>query len=113
MKVQLKTWMAITVFILFASYSFAQTKKPPVPWVSAKGYWVIESNIHLPNTHTIRFYTNENMLVYAENLVDVNLNPNKRKIKMKLKEVLETAVWAWNKSKQAEINKDYVAAKLK
>jgi hypothetical protein len=113
MKFQLKTGMAILLFILFTRCSFAQTKATHMPWVSSKGYWVTESNIQQPNNHTIRFYTNENILVYTETLAGVKLNTNKRKIKMKLKEVLETAVWAWNKSKQAEVNKDYVAAKLK
>jgi hypothetical protein len=43
----------------------------------------------------------------------MKLNPDKKKVKMKLKEVLEASVLVWQKSKQPEANKDYVTAKLK
>lgn len=115
MKQQLKKWMAAAVFTLLTISAFAQDEESPVaaPWVSDKGYWVVESNIHSPLNHIVRFYTNENVLVYTENISGMKLNPVKRKVKMKLKEVMESLVLAWQKNRQPEANKDYVTAKLK
>jgi hypothetical protein len=92
----------------------SQEPKPVIPkWHSEKGYWVLESNINEPLTHTVRFYTNENILVYKEEISGVRLDPSRRKIKMKLKNVLETAIEAWSLKKVAMENRDYVAAVLK
>jgi len=115
MKQQLKKWMTAVVFTFLAISAFAQDDESPAaaPWVSDKGYWVLESNIHSPLNHIVRFYTNEDVLVYTENISGMRLNPDKRKVKMKLKEVLEATVLAWQKNSQPEANKDYVTAKLK
>lgn len=69
-------------------------------WVSKKGFWVVESNAASPKTHVIRFYNNDNTLVYKETLSDVKLNLNKARIKMKLKRVLESSVVAFEKKKE-------------
>jgi hypothetical protein len=78
-------------------YSFSQNSRGTPRWVSEKGYWVVESNIHSPKKHIIRFYNNENSLVYTETLTNVKLNPYKRKTKMKLKKILESSVVAREK----------------
>jgi hypothetical protein len=114
MKQQFKTMMLAAAFLLAGAVAFAQKEKTASPaWVSEKGYWVLESNENSPLQHTVRFYTNDNVLVYTENIGGFKLNPGKRKVKMKLKQVLETSVIAWQKSKQPEVNRDYVAAVLK
>jgi len=86
----------ITLFscILLSTAVFGQEAKMP-RWVSEKGYWVIESNINNRNNHIIWFYNNDDQLVYKETLSSVKLNPNKRRVRLKLKAVLESAVWAW------------------
>ncbi len=102
---------AIALFLFMAGAN-AQTEKT-APWGSEKGYWVVESNKNSPLQHTIRFYNNTDVLVYTETVSNTNLNCEKRKVKMKLKQVLETAVIAWERSQQPSANKDYVAAILK
>jgi aromatic ring-opening dioxygenase LigB subunit len=60
---------------------------------------VVESNASLPRNHIVRFYDNENNLVYSEKLSGVKLNTEKRRVRMKLKKILETAVVAYENKK--------------
>ncbi len=113
MKQYFKTMMTAIVLALISFSSFAQEEQPAAPkWVSDKGYWVIESNIKDPLNHVVRFYNNDNVLLYKETVSGVKLNPEKRTVKMKLKKVLETTVIAWEQKKTTEENKNYVAAIL-
>lgn len=84
------------IAMLTFAYFIAPAQEYHTPkWVSEKGYWVVEGNVKTPLDHTIRFYNNENMLVYTESLKGMKLNTNKRKVKMKLKKALESAIIAW------------------
>ncbi|MEP7374380.1 MAG: hypothetical protein ABI675_13385 [Chitinophagaceae bacterium] len=103
-----RSWIVVAILSLISMGSFAQSaafkdeEKPKFPrWVSDKGYWVVESNIKAPKDHIIRFYNTGNVLVYKETLVDVKLNPEKVKTKMKLKKILESSVMAWENKKQS------------
>jgi len=107
MKHSLKSGIAIIIGCLLSVAALSQNKKQ-APWASDNGYWVIESNIHNPLHSIIRFYIKDNTLIYTENIDGVKLNPEKRKVKMKLKEALETSVLAWMKNKIPGTNKDYV-----
>ena len=49
--------------------------------------------------HIIRFYNNDNELLYKETITGVKMKAGKRKVKMKLKKVLEASVQAWEKKK--------------
>jgi hypothetical protein len=113
MKKQFQTGIALLLFSFFA-FSAAAQEEPATTakWVSDKGYWVVEGNIHEPLQHTIRFYNNDDVLLYKETLSGVKLNLDKRKVKMKLKKVLESAVIAWEQKKTTEVDKSYVAAIL-
>jgi hypothetical protein len=103
MKQKIKPLVFAAVLSLFSVCSFAQEEYPTPRWVSDKGYWVIEGNIHSPKNNIIWFYNNDNVLVYKEVVSGIRLNPNKRKVKMKLKKVLESSVTAWEeKGKPAE-----------
>ena len=115
MKQKSKTWMAAIAFSLISLSSFAQEgQQSTIPrWVPDKGYWVVETNIHSPLNHIIWFYNNDNVLIYKEALSGIKLNPDKRKVKMKLKWVLESALLAWEQKGIPEENKKYVAAILK
>jgi len=116
MKQKTKTWVAAIALSFFSFCSFAQeeTVVTAAPrWVSDKGYWVVESNIHSPLNHIVWFYNNDNVLIYKEAVTGIKLNEAKRKIKMKLKKVLEASVTAWEQKRVMEENKDYVAAMLK
>lgn len=91
----------------------AQIAEKPVPkWISSKGYWVVEGNKNSPKENTIRFYTNNNQLVYKENISGTKLKLQKNKVKMQLKEVLEKSITEWATSNIAGENKEYVKAIL-
>ena len=93
--------LSLTSIGSFAQLSFQQERRPKLPgWVSEKGYWVVESNIHSPLNHVVSFYTNDNQLIYNETLTGIKLNPEKRKVKLKLKKILESAVLAQENKKE-------------
>ena len=76
----------------------AQEAQSALPkWVSEKGYWVVRSNINDRYNHSIWFYNNDNILVHRETVTGTRLNPNKRKVRMRLKRILESAVIAAGK----------------
>jgi hypothetical protein len=114
-----RSWIFIAVLSLISMGTFGQLTeskeggKPKFPrWVSDKGYWVVESNINTPKDHIIRFYNTDNVLVYKETLAGVKLNPEKTKVKMKLKKILESSIVAWEKKKQRNEEKALVKSVL-
>lgn len=109
MKQLFFTFKIIIFFSLLTSGIYAQNlKSKKHRFVSDKGYWVIENNIHNPLNHTISFYNNENELLYKESLTGVKLNPEKRSIKSKLKSVLEASIIAWEKRKKTLLPEEEV-----
>jgi len=72
------------------------------PWVSDRGYWVIETSGTSPRDHQVWFYTNNNELIYHESLTNVSLNPDKKKVKMRMKKLLEASVTAFERTRRAE-----------
>jgi hypothetical protein len=101
MKRQLKKYVVVFIFLLSGFFAFGQQAMQKQPgWVSANGYWVVEGNIHSPLQHTVRFYNNDHLLVGRKDLSGTRLNINKRRVKMKLKEMLETSLLAWEKTKR-------------
>jgi hypothetical protein len=97
MKQKLIHGIAITVLSFLSCYACSQEQTPTPDWVSDKGYWVIETNKHTPLDHILWFYNNENTLVYKETLHGVRLNPDKRRVKMKLKKAVEAVIIVWEK----------------
>ena len=93
---------------------FAQDKSRNTPeWVSEKGWWVVESNIHAPKQHIVYFYNNDGVLVYKEKIEGLRINPSKKITKMQLKQVLETTVLAWEKQHQLKENEALVVTELR
>jgi len=85
--------LLVAIFTLSYFVAPAQEQKHTGPkWISQKGYWVVEGNVKTPLTNTIRFYDNDDELLYTEKLDGVKLNINRRKVRMKLKQVLESAI---------------------
>jgi len=102
--------MAVFIFMLLGSFAFGQQAIQKQPgWVSANGYWVVEGNIHSPLQHTIRFYNNDHLLVGRKDLTGVRLDINKRRVKMKLKDMLEASLVAWERAKR---NRETEVAKI-
>jgi len=104
----------LLVGLLVQAATFAQDNPPPSPeWVSAKGYWVVESNIHAPKQHTVYFYNNDGVLVYKEKIDGLRINPKRFITRMQLKRVLESAVMAWENNQQLKENQSLVVNSLR
>ncbi len=90
----------VIILLLIGSGVHAQRfhKKSKTPrWVSDRGFWQIETNIHTPNKNVVYFFDNDQTLIYKENVDGVVLDLRKKEIKMRLKKALEAAINAWNK----------------
>lgn len=79
------------------------------PWVPTKGFWVAESNIFHPKQGMLYFYTNDQQLVYRETFNDWKVNLKKRRTLMRLKEVLDSCIVAWEHTGVATANEGRVA----
>lgn len=109
----LRALIAAIIFLITLSPASAQRTGRQVPrWLSTKGYWVVETNGSNKREHIVRFYTNDNRLVYLESLSGVSLKTSKRSVKMKLKKVLETSIAVWEVKKQQSENLALLAGKL-
>lgn len=107
----MKKHLFVTLFLglLVQATLFAQNNHRATPeWVSAKGWWVVESNIHTPKVNIIYFYNNDGVLVYKEKIEGLRINPSKKAIRMRLKQVLESAVVTWEKEHQLKENESLV-----
>jgi hypothetical protein len=101
MKKKIQQYMAAGIFSFISLIAAGQDQPEKPSWVTDKGYWVVESNIHTPLQHSIRFYNNENVLIGRKELSGVKLDTRKRKVKLMLKEVLESSLLAWENSNPA------------
>jgi len=114
MKKSIKQLFVIAGLLLLGVAATAQqeevstTASATPRWVSAKGYWVVESNIKSPKSSVIRFYNNEHTMVYSEKIEGVALKLQRRKVKMHLKKVLESSVVAWEANRSASENEGWV-----
>jgi hypothetical protein len=109
-----KLFITLLVGLLIQAAAFAQDNQHPSPeWVSAKGYWVVESNIHIPKQHTVYFYNLDGVLVYKEKIDGLRINPKRYTTRMQLKQVLESAVMAWENKQQLKENQAFVVNSLR
>lgn len=92
--------------------SFKSSQGPK--WISEKGFWVVESNIHQPRKSIIYFYNNKKELVYKELITDEKFKLHKRKTLIRIKNTLETVLIAWDKGQPISENEGFfIAAKNK
>ena len=81
-------------------------------WISDKGFWVVESNVHNKLEHIIHFYNNSKQEIYKETISGVKLKLNKRKTLMQMKSVLETVVIAWEQKEPLGQNRKLLIAAI-
>lgn len=113
MKSKIK-FVAVVIFILLTKISFGQSNSDKAPrWVPNEGHWVVEQNNDQPRHNIIRFYNDQDELVYTEALDGIVLDVHRKKVKMKLKKLLEDILINWTKNKTKETNRGYVAAVFK
>jgi len=113
MKQITKTMTGFLFLLMISGTINSQEQDHTVPWVSDKGFWTTESNIHDPLDHIIRFYTNDGRLFHTEKLSGVKLDVDKRKTKMKLKKALEQTMELYSKQEPAKQISEYLVAYLK
>lgn len=77
------------------------------PWVCTNGFWVVESNIKTPLLNKVRFYTSNGLLMEEKEMNGIKLNVKRRKVKIALKQMLETVMLAWEQQRQSEWVKKY------
>lgn len=100
-------FLGLFISVLSAS---AQEEESPSPvtyvipkYVSDKGYWVVEGNIHNRLENTIYFYNNDDLRIYQQTITG-KLKLGKRKTLMHMKRMLETAVVAWEQKRPVNEN---------
>lgn len=107
-------FVTLIMGILIQTVALAQNNTRVTPdWVSDKGWWVVESNIHTPKQHIIYFYNNDGVLVYKEKIEGMRIKASKRTTRMQLKKVLETSVLAWEKHHKLTENEELVVNGLR
>lgn len=92
--------VVLATSFLFGSYSYCQQpgNDSRIPkWVSEKGFWQIETNTRTPARSIVYFFDNDGTLIYKESVDGLVLNLRRKKVKMRLKKALDTAVAAWHK----------------
>jgi hypothetical protein len=87
---------------------FAQDAPKSPSWVSNKGFWVVENNIHIPKQCVVYFYNNDGVLVYKEKVNGLRIDPSRKTTKLQLKQVLETSVLAWEQQHRSKENESLV-----
>lgn|GEM_PF-1572481 len=73
------------------------------------GFWVVETNPKVERGSMVRFYTNENALIYEEFLEGKCLNVRKAKTQAFLHRALDKAMVNWLMTKQVKTNGEWVA----
>jgi hypothetical protein len=102
MKKTIAVCIVTSILVLASFYSFGQQKYYKTPgWVSEKGYWVAEKNLHAPRHCIIRFYTNANTLVGTKEITGTRLRLSRKKTKMQLKSMLEAELLQWTANQEA------------
>jgi hypothetical protein len=90
--------LAATILVMSSLYGQEVTREGKVPrWVSKRGFWQIETNIHTPTKNVVYFFNNERTLIYKESVNGVVLDLKKKQVKKRLKKALESALLAWHK----------------
>lgn len=111
-----KTFLIVllSVYLLLLTFiASAQPASPKLPrWVTDKGFWVVESNLHTPKQSTVFFYTNDGVLVYKEAVVGRRINVQRKHTRIHLTSVLEQSVRAWEKNQALQENQQWLARRL-
>lgn len=79
-------------------------------FVSTKGYWVIQSNVKQPKEAVVCFYNLQHVLVYKEEVKNVNLNIHRTSVKMRLKKALDKAIAAHEEGERSLKDEKIIAA---
>ncbi|RYY68141.1 MAG: hypothetical protein EOO13_13115 [Chitinophagaceae bacterium] len=102
----MKKLIILSALILFSVSGWAQ-RLPK--YISANGFWVVETNLQQLKSNTVYFYNNNNELIYKERVEGVVLRLHKRRVKMNLKKVLDQSLLAYEQQKKSRENEMLLA----
>ena len=106
----------VATALLFSVAAYAQSNdnsKTEPAATPSKGFWVIESNIHVPDKYVVYFYNSKQQLIYQEKVDGKSLNVSRKKTQKQLNQILDKAL-ANYAAKQAPANDlAWVSASLK
>lgn len=100
--------MKKTLLLLLGIFSLALFTHAQHTTVT-NGYWVVESNIKTPKEATVLFYSNDNKLIYKENITGIKLKPAKKKTVVKLNEALQQALTRYEADNKMAGNQNLLA----
>lgn len=110
---KLLTMMAVIILLAVMHKGYAQNsssgKKRASSWIPDTGFWVIQSTVKNPDRSTICFYNGEKVLVYKEQVKDIRINLKRKKVLMRLRNVLEQSLLNWDVLHVAKENQMLVA----
>jgi hypothetical protein len=92
MKKNLIALTILTLFLFLSHSVFAQEKQNYIP---EKGYWQLVSNLKDKKTVTVRFYNDQNEMIYEETLSNTKMNPDRKKVRRQLYYALQDAYGQW------------------
>lgn len=92
MKRNFITSAIILVFVFLGAQGFAQKKQNYVP---EKGYWQLVTNHSDKKTVTVKFYNEQNEMIYEETLNNTKMNPQRKKVRRQLYYALQDAYNQW------------------
>lgn len=97
----------LIALLLIASSLPTKAQTPKLPIAPREGFWVVE---WIPTNRqcTVRFYTNEQELIYEET-IDRRLNIARRQTKQSLNVALDQAMYVWNATHKAPTDRQWVA----
>ncbi len=99
--------IAIVVSLLAGKSSFAQQASNVK---EENGYFVLINTKEEKKITTVRFYNNENVMIYEEKVSGVKFNLKRKKTVEMLYKGLDKAVIAWNKKPETLKDKDWMKA---
>jgi hypothetical protein len=86
----------ITVMLLcFYCHAAGQLANTAPAWVPEHGYWIVETNLHVPRQYIIRFYNDAHVLVSTLSVSNKTMRLGRTKTRMQLKEMLESSLRQW------------------
>ena len=77
------------------------------------GFWVIVTNLNIPDSATIQFYDQKNVLLYEEHIAGFRFDTGKKRTRRRLNESLVIAMEAWNRDKETLKDKGIVSEKFR
>ena len=114
----MKKFFFAFALLISITRSFAQnqpnsnTNNQPVA-AAPKGFWVIESNINVPNKYVVYFYDNQKQLIYRENVEAKKIDVSRRKTQKQLNGILDKALVSYAAKQAASTDMAWVSTTIR